>query len=162
MLVLAYWLRWLPASGMGDSLLTWDGFSRIIMPAFTLGTGPAAVLARMTRSSMLEVLHEDYIRTARAKGLSERIVVYRHAMRNALIPVITLLGLQMGVLLGGAVITEQVFAWPGIGTLVINAIHARDYPTVQACILMIASIYVIVNLLVDLTYSIIDPRVRYD
>ncbi len=162
MLLFAYHLRWLPASGMGDGLFTWDGLSRMIMPSLTLGAGTAAVMARMTRSGMLEVLHQDYIRTARAKGLSERVVIYRHALRNGLIPVVTLLGLQLGVLLGGAVITEQVFAWPGLGTLVINAIHARDYPTVQACILLIAIIYTIVNLIVDLTYSVIDPRVRYN
>lgn len=162
MLVFAYWLGWLPASGMGQSFFSSDGFRRMIMPAITLGTGTAAIMARMTRSSMLEVLNQDYIRTARSKGLGERTVVYRHALRNALIPVVTLIGLQLGVLLGGAVITEQVFAWPGIGTLLINGINARDYPMVQACILLIALIFVIVNLFVDLTYSLIDPRIRYN
>lgn len=162
MLVFAYWLGWLPASGMGQSFFSADGFRRMIMPAITLGTGTAAIMARMTRSSMLEVLNQDYIRTARSKGLGERTVVYRHALRNALIPVVTLIGLQLGVLLGGAVITEQVFAWPGIGTLLINGINARDYPMVQACILLIALIFVVVNLFVDLTYSLIDPRIRYN
>lgn len=162
MLIFAYWLGWLPASGMGESFFSADGLKRMIMPAITLGTGTAAVMARMTRSSMLEVLNQDYIRTARSKGLSERNVVYRHALRNALIPVVTLIGLQLGVLMGGAVITEQVFAWPGVGTLVINGINARDYPMVQACILLIATIFVVVNLLVDLTYSLIDPRIRYN
>ncbi len=162
MLVFAYWLGWLPASGMGESFFSADGIKRMIMPAITLGTGTAAVMARMTRSSMMEVLNQDYIRTARAKGLGERNVIYRHALKNAMIPVVTLIGLQLGVLLGGAVITEQVFAWPGIGTLVINGINARDYPMVQACILLIAVIFVVVNLLVDLTYSLIDPRIRYN
>ncbi len=162
MLIFAYLLGWLPASGMGESFFSADGLKRMIMPAITLGTGTAAVMARMTRSSMLEVLNQDYIRTARSKGLSERNVVYRHALRNALIPVVTLIGLQLGVLMGGAVITEQVFAWPGVGTLVINGINARDYPMVQACILLIATIFVVVNLLVDLTYSLIDPRIRYN
>ncbi len=162
MLVFSYWLGWLPASGMAGSLFTLEGLKRMIMPAFTLGTGTAAVMARMTRSSMLEVLGQDYIRTARSKGLGERTVIYRHALRNGMIPVTTLLGLEMGVLLGGAVITEQVFAWPGIGTLVINGINARDYPMVQACILLIALIFVLINLLVDLTYSLIDPRIRYN
>ncbi|MFO8059704.1 MAG: ABC transporter permease [Bacillota bacterium] len=162
MLVFAYRLGWLPASGMGEALFSVDGLRRMLMPAITLGTGTAAVMARMTRSSMLEVLNQDYIRTARSKGLGERTVLYRHALRNAMIPVITLIGLQLGVLLGGAVITEQVFAWPGVGTLVINGINARDYPMVQACILLIAVIFVVVNLFVDLTYSLIDPRIRYN
>ncbi len=162
MLIFSYWLGWLPASGMGETLFSVDGMKRMIMPAITLGTGAAAVIARMTRSSMLEVLGQDYVRTARAKGLAERTVIYRHALRNALIPVITLVGLQVGFLLGGSVITEQVFAWPGIGTLVINGIFARDYPMVQAVILLIACIFVIVNLIVDLTYSLIDPRIRYN
>ncbi|MFP4201248.1 MAG: ABC transporter permease [Clostridia bacterium] len=162
MLLFAYWLRWLPASGMNGPVYTVEGLRTMIMPALTLGTSTAAILARMTRSNMLEVLGEDYIRTARAKGLAERVVVYKHALRNALIPVVTLIGLSIGTLLGGAVITEQVFAWPGIGTLLINGINARDYPMVQACILLIATVFVIVNLVVDLTYSVIDPRIRYN
>ena len=162
MLIFAYWLGWLPASGMGEELFSADGINRMLMPAFTLGIGTAAIMAHMTRSTMLEVLNQDYIRTARAKGLAERTVVYRHALRNAMIPVITLIGLQLGVLLGGAVITEQVFAWPGIGTLLINGINARDYPMVQASILLIATIFVVVDLIVDLTYSLIDPRIRYN
>ncbi|REJ33781.1 MAG: peptide ABC transporter permease, partial [Bacillota bacterium] len=120
-----------------------------------------AVFARITRSSMLQVLDLDYIRTARAKGLSEWRVTYRHALRNALIPVITMAGLQFGSLLGGALVTEQVFAWPGIGTLLVNAIVSRDYPVVQGCILVIAAAFVLVNLAVDLLYSLVDPRITY-
>lgn len=162
MLLFAYHLGWLPASGRGGPLFTPEGLKYIIMPALTLGSTPAAVIARMTRSSMLEVLGQDYVRTARSKGLSERVVVYRHALRNAMIPVITLIGLQLGALLSGSVITERVFAWPGLGTLIINAINARDYPTVQAAVLLVAVVFVSVNLLVDLTYARLDPRIRYN
>ncbi len=162
MLLFAYHLGWLPASGRGGPLFTPEGLKYIIMPALTLGSTPAAVIARMTRSSMLEVLGQDYVRTARSKGLSERLVVYRHALRNAMIPVITLIGLQLGALLSGSVITERVFAWPGLGTLIINAINARDYPTVQAAVLLVAVVFVSVNLLVDLTYARLDPRIRYN
>lgn len=162
MLLFAYYLGWLPASGRGDSIFTLVGLKHIIMPALTLGSTPAAVIARMTRSSMLEVLGQDYVRTARSKGLSQRVVVYRHALRNALIPVITLIGLQLGALLSGSVITERVFAWPGLGTLIINAINARDYPTVQAAVLLVAVVFVSVNLIVDLTYARLDPRIRYN
>lgn len=161
MLLLSYYLRWLPASGRGGPLWTIEGIRTIIMPAITLGTGAAAVLARITRSSLLEIMGEDFVRTARSKGLSERVVIYRHALRNALIPVITVAGLQMGFLLGGAVIVEQVFAWPGIGTLVVNGIFARDYPTIQAVILMIGAIFVLINLITDLFYALLDPRIRY-
>ncbi len=161
MLLLSYYLRWLPASGRGGPLWTIEGIRTIIMPAITLGTGAAAVLARITRSSLLEIMGEDFIRTARSKGLSERVVIYRHGLRNALIPVITVAGLQMGFLLGGAVIVEQVFAWPGIGTLVVNGIFARDYPTIQAVILMIGTIFVLINLITDLFYALLDPRIRY-
>jgi len=152
-LVFSLWLGWLPVSGQG-------GVSSVILPALTLGTGLAAVLSRMVRSSMLEVLHEDYLRTARAKGLSPRRVILRHALRNAMLPVITLLGLQLGALLAGAVITETVFSWPGIGLLTIEAIQSRDYPVVQACVLLISITYVIVNLLTDLAYAWVDPRIR--
>jgi len=130
------------------------------LPALTLGTALAAILSRMIRASLLEVLNEDYIRTARAKGLSERTVILRHALRNALLPVITLLGLQLGALLGGAVITETVFSWPGIGQLTIEAIQRRDYPVVQACVLLISVTYVVVNTLTEFVYAGLDPRIR--
>lgn len=152
-LVFSLWLGWTPVSGR-------DGLASLILPAVTLGTSLAAVLARMVRSSLLEVLDEDYVRTARAKGLGERAVVWRHALRNALLPVVTLLGLQLGALLGGAVITETVFSWPGIGSLLIDAIQARDYPLVQGCVLTISLAYVGVNLATDLVYALIDPRIQ--
>ena len=152
-LVFALWLGWFPVSGR-------DGLISLVLPALTLGTAMSSILSRMVRATLLETLHEDYIRTARAKGLSERVVVWRHALRNALLPVITLLGLQLGVLLGGAVITEVVFSWPGLGSLTIEAIQRRDYPVVQACVLFISLIYVIVNTFTDLAYGWLDPRVR--
>jgi len=152
-LVFAVWLGWLPVSGRDD-------ISSLLLPAITLGLGMAAILARMVRSALLDTLNEDYIRTARAKGLPMRTVVWRHALRNALLPVITLLGLQLGALLGGAVITETVFAWPGIGLLVVESIQRRDYPVVQACVLFISIAYVLVNTLTDLVYAQVDPRVR--
>ncbi len=154
-LVFAVWLGWLPVSGR-------DGFASLLLPALTLGLGMAAILARMVRSAMLDTLNEDYIRTARAKGLPMRTVIWRHALRNALLPVITLLGLQLGALLGGTVITETVFAWPGIGQLVVESIQRRDYPVVQACVLFISVAYVLVNTLTDLVYARVDPRVRLD
>lgn len=147
-------LQWLPISGRG-------GITHLILPALTLGLYSTARNARMIRSSLLEVMGQDYIRTARAKGLGEWSVVYRHALRNALVPVITLIGLQVGVLLGGAVVTETIFAWPGVGRLVINAIHGKDYPVVQAAVLLLAVIVVVTNLLVDLAYAYLDPRVRF-
>ena len=134
----------------------------LVLPAITLGTGTAAILARMTRSAMLEVLSQDYIRTARAKGLAGRVVVFKHALRNALIPVVTITGLQFGGLLEGAVITETVFAWPGIGQLLVGSILARDYPVVQGAVLLIAVAFILINLVVDLLYGAIDPRIRYD
>ena len=152
-LFFAVGLGWFPVSGR-------EGFSSLILPAITLGTAMAAILSRMVRATLLEVLDEDYIRTARAKGLSPRVVIWRHALRNALLPVITLLGLQLGALLAGAVITEAVFSWPGIGQLIIEAIQGRDYPVVQACVLLISLSYVLVNTLTDLAYSWFDPRVR--
>lgn len=152
-LVFSLWLSWFPVSGR-------EGVGSIILPAITLGTALAAVLSRMVRSTLLEVLHEDYIRTARAKGLSESSVILKHGLRNALLPVITLLGLQLGVLLGGAVITETVFSWPGIGKLTIDAILKRDYPVVQACVLLISLAYVFVNVITDLVYAWVDPRIR--
>jgi peptide/nickel transport system permease protein len=132
----------------------------LILPAITLGTGLAAVLARMVRASLLEVMGEDYVRTARAKGLAEADVLRHHALRNAWLPVLTLLGLQLGALLGGAVITETIFAWPGIGSLLVEAIQARDFPVVQGAVLLIAALYVAVNTATDLAYLSVDPRVR--
>lgn len=139
-----------------------DAIHHIILPAVCLGTIPLASIARMTRSSMLEVLNQDFIRTARAKGLPARKVIYTHALRNALIPVVTVIGLQFGGLLGGAVLTETIFAWPGIGRLSVEAINARDYPVIQGCIIFFALIFVFINLLVDILYAFIDPRIRYD
>ncbi len=152
-LIFSVWLGWLPVSGRDEP-------TSIILPAITLGTALAAVLSRMVRAALLEVLGEDFVRTARAKGLSERRVIWRHALRNALLPVVTILGLQLGVLLGGAVITEIVFSWPGLGQLTIEAIQTRDYPVVQACVLLISVGYVLVNTLTDLVYAWLDPRVR--
>jgi len=152
-MVFSLWLGWFPVSGK-------EGVSSIILPAITLGTAMAAILARMIRSTLLEVLHEDYIRTAIAKGLSQRQVILNHALRNALLPIITLIGLQLGTLLGGAVITEKIFCWPGLGQLTIESIQNRDYPVVQACVLFISLSYVIVNVVTDIVYAAIDPRIR--
>ncbi|HNV88665.1 MAG TPA: ABC transporter permease [Methylotenera sp.] len=154
MLVFAVWLGWLPVSGM-------ESHASIILPALTLGFGLSAILTRMTRTSMLEVLNEDFIRTARAKGLSENIVIFRHALRAALLPIITVVGLQMGSLLAGTVITETIFSWDGIGRLLVESIEKRDYPVTQACVLVVALSYVVVNFLTDLLYSKLDPRVRF-
>ena len=154
MMVFALWLGLLPVSGM-------ESGTAIILPALTLGFGLAAILTRMTRASMLEVLHEDFIRTARAKGLTERTVILRHALRAALLPIVTVLGLQLGSLLAGTVITETVFAWDGIGRLLVESIEKRDYPVTQACVLVIALVYVLVNLVTDVIYTKIDPRVRF-
>ena len=147
-------LGWLPVSGR-------EGGLSLVLPAITLGTALAAILGRMIRSTLLEVLNEDYIRTARAKGLRESAIVVHHALRNASLPTITILGLQLGTLLGGAVITEIIFAWPGIGQLTIESIQRRDYPLVQACILLISVSYVMVNTFTDILYGWLDPRVRY-
>ena len=154
MLLFSVHLGWLPATGA-------DTWRHLILPAFTLGVASTAIIARMTRSSMLEVVRLDYVRTARAKGLTERLVILRHALKNALIPVVTVIGLQMGILLGGAVLTEIVFAWPGIGRLLVNAILARDYPVVQGVVLVIAAMFILVNLVVDIIYVYLDPRIRY-
>lgn len=148
-------LGWLPVSGRG-------GLLHLILPAITLGTALAAKLTRMTRSSVLEILHEDYITTARSKGLCEGFVIFKHALRNALIPVITVIGIQFGALLSGALITETIFAWPGIGRLTITAIQKRDYPLVQGCVLLIAFGYVFANLITDLAYAWADPRIRFE
>ena len=152
-LVFSVWLGWLPVSGREE-------IGSLVLPAITLGTALAAILSRMTRSSLLEVLGEDYIRTARAKGLSEVRVVVRHALHNASLPLVTLLGLQLGTLLGGAVITEIVFSWPGVGQLTIEAIQRRDYPVLQACVLLISFVYVSINTVTDLVYAWLDPRIR--
>ncbi len=176
-------LGWLPTGGrlptgveiqsitnllLLDSILTWnfDGFfaalRHIILPAVALATIPAAIITRMTRSSMLDVLQEDYIRTATAKGLSEKIVLFRHALKNAFLPVITIIGIQAGTLLAGAVLTETIFSWPGIGKWVYDSILGRDYPIVQGVTLLIAIIFLLVNLIVDLSYAILDPRITLD
>lgn len=153
-LIFAVRLGWLPAVGTGS-------LAHLVLPALTLGGTTAAIIARMTRSSMLEVMRSDYIRTARAKGLAEAAVINRHAFRNALVPVITVVGLQMGTLLSGAVLTESVFAWPGLGRLLVEGVLARDYPIVQASVLLVAASFVVVNLLVDVLYAVVDPRIHY-
>ncbi|KAF0192520.1 MAG: peptide/nickel transport system permease protein [Gammaproteobacteria bacterium] len=152
-LLFSLWLGWLPVSGR-------EGLASLVLPALTLGTAMAAILARMIRATLLEVLGEDFIRTARAKGLDERRVIGVHALRNALLPIITLLGLQLGVLLAGAVVTEIVFSWPGVGQVTIDAIQRRDYPLVQAAVLLISFTYVLVNTMTDLVYAWVDPRIR--
>lgn len=155
-LLLEQWIGWgFPATGRGTLL-------HLVLPSITLGTSSAAIIARMTRSSLLEVLRQEYIMTARAKGLREQIVTYKHALRNALIPVVTVVGLQFGTLLSGAVLTETVFAWPGVGRLMVESITNRDYPMVQGAVLLVALSFVFVNLLVDVLYAYIDPRIRYD
>jgi peptide/nickel transport system permease protein len=148
-------LGWLPVSGRG-------GFAHLVLPAITLGAALAAILTRMVRIAVIEELSSDYVRTARAKGLSESAVLFRHAFRNALIPILTILGLQFGTLLAGTIVTETIFSWPGIGRLAVTAIQARDYPLLQGCILLIAVSYVLVNLLTDFVYLLVDPRVRFE
>jgi len=145
--------RILPSGGYGT-------FAHLIMPALTIGTSAAAVITRMTRSSMLEVVRQDYIRTARAKGLSERVVINRHALKNALIPIVTVIGLQFGALLGGAVLTESIFSWPGVGRFMVDAIRTKDFPSVQGGVLMLALAFSVVNLVVDILYAFIDPRIK--
>ncbi len=163
MLILFFSVRlgWLPASGF---VPLWESplanLQRMLMPAFVLGTALAAVLMRQTRNSMIEVMSADYIRTAYSKGLAGRVVVFRHAIRNSLIPVVTILGLQMGALMSGAVVTEQIFVVPGFGRLIVEAVFTRDYPLVQGVVLITASSYVLINLLVDVSYSLLDPRIR--
>jgi peptide/nickel transport system permease protein len=160
-LFLSVRLRWLPASGFVSPFENlWDNTQRLLMPAFVLGAALAAVLMRQTRNSMIEVLSADYIRTAYAKGLRTRLVVFRHAIRNGLIPVITIFGLQLGALIGGAVVTEQIFVVPGFGRLILEGVFTRDYPIVQGVVLITASAYVLVNLLVDVSYSLLNPRIR--
>ena len=152
-LVFAVNLRWLPVSGR-------DTWRHLILPALTLSLYMMPILTRMTRSSMLEVWQQDFVRTARAKGLRESVVILRHSLRAALIPVVTVLGLQIGGALAGAIVTESVFAWPGVGTFVLDAIYKRDYPVVQAAVLVVATLYMLTNLVVDLLYVVLDPRIR--
>ena len=139
-----------------------DVLSHLVLPSIALGTIPMAIIARMTRSSLLEVLGQDYIRTARAKGLRERVVLMKHAMKNAFLPIITVIGLQTGLLLAGAILTETIFSWPGMGRLIVNRILARDYPSVQGSVLVIALLFVFINLFVDISYAYLDPRIRYE
>ena len=148
-------LQWLPAGGTGS-------WKHMILPSFTLAAFVVAFITRMTRASMIEVLSQDYTTTARSKGLKEEVVIMKHALKNALIPIITVVGLQFGLLLGGAVLTETVFAWPGIGRLIVDSILARDYPVIQGTILIFGLLYILVNLFVDMIYAFIDPRIRYD
>ena len=152
-IVFAVNLRWLPVSGYGD-------VRYLIMPMIALGTQSAGVFARMTRSSMLEAINQDYVRTLRAKGLRESTIIYKHALKNALIPIITVIGLQLGVLLGGALLTETVFAWPGVGRLMIDSIRAKDTTMVQGGVIVTASMFVVINLIVDIIYAYVDPRVK--
>ena len=140
----------------------WNSIKHLILPSVALGTIPMAIIARMTRSSLLDTLGEDYIRTARAKGLRESAVLWRHALRNALLPIVTIMGLQLGFLLGGAILTETIFSWPGLGRLVVNRILARDYPAVQGSVIFIAAVFVLVNLIVDVSYGYLDPRIHYE
>lgn len=175
-------LQWLPAGGrlsidvdalfkpitgfyvldaLAQPQTFWDVAKHLILPAITLGTIPLAILTRITRSAMLEVLSQDYVRTARAKGLTERRVIWRHALKNALLPVVTIIGLQFGTLLGGAILTETIFSWPGIGSWIYEGILNRDYPVVQGGVIFVALVFVIVNLIVDLSYALLDPRIQY-
>jgi peptide/nickel transport system permease protein len=182
-IVFGLWLRWLPISGrvnprlgadpsapfltiaallQGNWPVAKDAFLHLILPALTLAAWPAAIVARMTRASLIESLGQDYVRTARGKGLEERMIVSGHAARNALLPVLTVVGLEFGTLLGGAVITETIFSWPGLGQLTVNAIGARDYQIVQGVVLLLATVFVLLNLLVDVLYAVLDPRIRYE
>ncbi len=155
MLVFSVHLRWLPAGGSGE-------LRHLILPAIAMGAASAAVIARMTRASMLEVIRQDFIRTARANGLRERVVIYKHALKNAMIPVITVFGLEFGYMLGGAVLTETVFSLPGIGRLMVEGIFQRDYAVVQGAMILVATTFVLVNLLTDIAYAFFDPKIRYE
>jgi len=183
MMIFGVILGWLPIGGridlfipfqritgfmIIDAIITFNlpalvsSIRHLILPAVALGTIPMAIIARVTRSSMLEVLRQDFIRTERAKGLSERAVIYKHAVRNAMVPVVTVIGLNFGLLLSGAILTETVFSWPGVGRLVVDAVYERDYPLVVGCILIFAIVFVIVNLITDILYTYIDPRIKYE
>lgn len=171
-LLFAVKLNWLPSFGRGAPLVPSlfsgnlaafaDSVQHLILPAFTLAFFNLALLSRLTRWALLEVLEEDYVRTARAKGQQERLVIYRHAFRNALLPIVTIIGLQFGNALGGAVVTETIYGWPGMGRLVVQAIGQRDFPVVQGAVLVLAVLFSLVNVVVDLTYALIDPRIRYE
>ena len=165
MVIFALWLGWLPASGMYASYGgggVGDLLSHQILPAVTLAAASITIIARLTRSTMLETLGQDFVRTARAKGVAESGVLLRHGLKNALIPIVTVVGVQAGYLLGGAVLTETVFAWPGVGTLMVQGILARDFPLVQGCVLVVALAFAVINLAVDLLYAWLDPRIRYE
>lgn len=157
-LLFAVTLGWLPVAGYGDH----GDLEHIILPAITLGTSSAAITTRLMRSTMLETINQDYIQAARAKGLSERVVIGKHALKNALIPVVTMIGLNFAYLLDGSVVVETIFAWPGIGLLMVESIYMRDYPMIQGCILFVAIIFIFVNLMVDILYTYLDPRIRYE
>ena len=182
-IIFGLWLRWLPISGRVDPRLgadpslpfltlasvlngTWavakDALRHLILPALTLAAWPAAIVARMTRASLIESLGQDYVRTARGKGLPEQLIVVGHAARNALLPVLTVVGLEFGTLLGGAVVTETIFSWPGLGQLTVTAIEARDYQMVQGVVVLLGAVFVLLNLLVDVLYAVLDPRIRYE
>lgn len=156
-LVFVTWLRWIPGVGTGDG-----SWIYIILPATTLGLRLLALIARLTRSSMLEVIRQDYITTARAKGLREMVIIFKHALKNAMIPVITIIGLQTAEVLGGVIITERMFGWPGIGRLSINAVSRRDFPVIRGVVLFMALTFIAANILVDISYGFLDPRIRYD
>jgi ABC-type dipeptide/oligopeptide/nickel transport system permease component len=165
--IVAIWLfslqlGWLPVSGRAGPVWEWEGLRHMVLPAATLATTSLAIISRLTRSGMLDVLGREYVTTARAKGVPPWRVVGKHALTNALIPVVTVVGLQYGFLLGGAVVTETIFAWPGVGRLAITAILQRDYPVVQGCVLLVAVVFVLINLLVDVLYGWLDPRIRYE
>jgi len=161
MLLFSFHLGWLPAFGQGGPIWTWEGIKHLILPVVTLGTFSAGLQMRLVRSSLLEVLSEDYIQTARAKGLPERVVIYMHGLRNALLPLVTVIGLQFGDLLGGAVVVETVFSWPGVGRYAVQAITDKNFPAVQGAVLFLSLGFVIVNLVVDILYCWIDPRIVY-
>ena len=160
--VFAIELGWLPVQGYVRIAVNFGQFfERMILPSFTLSVGFIALIARITRASVLEVLNEDYIRTARAKGLSNRVVLMRHALRNAAVPILTVIGLGIAILIGGAIITESVFGLPGLGRLTVEAVLSRDFPTIQTVILLLSVVYVLINLVIDISYTIFDPRIRY-
>jgi len=161
-LIFAVHLGWFPVGGLSEPIWTLEGLKQIALPAITLGASAAAMISRMARSSMLEVIRSDYVRTARAKGVKERTVLLVHCMRNAMIPVITIVGVNFGLLLGGSIITENVFAIHGVGSIIIEAISKRDFPVVQGAVLLIAALFVIINLIVDIIYMYVDPRITYD
>jgi ABC-type dipeptide/oligopeptide/nickel transport system permease component len=182
-IIFGLWLRWLPISGrvnprlgadpslpfltltsllQGNWAVAKDALRHLILPALTLAAWPAAIVARMTRASLIESLGQDYVRTARGKGLPEQLIVVSHAARNALLPVLTVVGLEFGTLLGGAVVTETIFSWPGLGQLTVAAIGARDYQVVQGVVVLLAAVFVLLNLLVDVLYAVLDPRIRYE